>query len=55
MVNYLVPFKEEKEQKYFSRCVETVNNVCIKHNAIVLYVSHLTAYLENDMLSYLNK
>jgi len=28
-----------------SRCVETVNNKCMRHNAIVLYVCHWPAYL----------
>jgi len=34
---------------YFrSRYVETLNNKCIRHKAIVLYVSHLTAYWETN-------
>ena len=52
MGNYLMPFKEEDAQKllwpnifFRSRCVETVNNKCMRHNAIVLYVCHWPAYL----------
>ena len=28
------------------RCVDTVNNKCMRHNAILLYISHLPAYWE---------
>jgi len=30
-----------------SRYLETLNNKCMAHNAIVLYVSHWPAYLGN--------
>jgi len=44
-----MPYKNVKEKNidlnflFFTRGVETVNNKCMRHNVIVLYVSHWPA------------
>jgi len=55
MGNYLMSYKEEKKQKFVAlkflfccRCVEIINNKCMKHNAIVLYFCPLPAYWETN-------
>jgi len=46
MCNYLIPYKNVEKNivvlKFLFRLryIETVNNKCMSHNVIVLYVSH---------------
>ena len=51
MGNYLMPYKELKKLKICLFCCwydETVNNKYMRHNATLLYVSHLPAHWETN-------